>query len=269
MPDACRSGVETLDRPEILARLFHPRRESRPPPEGAEDLLVPVADGFELGARFHSSEARNPTLLFFHGNGEVAADYDDLGPLFTGAGWNFFALDYRGYGRSSGRPTATALLCDARAAFPWVRGWLAARGCSGPVAVFGRSLGSVPALEIASGVGFSEVAGLVIESGFARLLPLLEVLGADASRLGVTEEMGFRNLEKIRRYGGPTLIIHGERDVLIPPAEGRALFEASTAEDKRLLLIPRADHNSLFVHGPEAYFGAVADLARKLGARRG
>lgn len=269
MWDACGTGILNLDRPEILARLFHPRRESVPAPEGAEDLMIPAADGAELGARFHPAEPGDPALLFFHGNGEVAADYDDLGPFFARAGWNFLALDYRGYGRSPGRPTASALLADARAAFPWVREWLAKRGCPGPMAVFGRSLGSAPALEIAASVGYPAVAGLVLESGFARLLPLLEVLGIAAAHLGVTEEEGFRNLDKIRAYPGPTLVIHGERDQLIPPGEGRALYEASAAVDKRLLLIPGADHNSLFLHGFEPYLGALAELARKVRTVRG
>jgi len=260
-PDA---GVEALDRPQILARLFHPRPEWGPPPEGAEDLRVPVAEGVTLGARFRPSAPGAPTLLFFHGNGEVAADYDDLGPVFAGAGWNFLAVDYRGYGRSTGRPTATALLADAHGVFRWVRQWLAERGYPGPVAVCGRSLGSAPALELAASLGHPEVAGLVVESGFAELLPLLEVLGLDPEGLGLTEEHGFGNLEKIRQYRGPTLIIHGERDHLIPIGQGRALFAASEARDKRLLVIPGADHNSLFAYGLEPYARALADLGRTL-----
>ncbi|MDW7711314.1 MAG: alpha/beta hydrolase [Deferrisomatales bacterium] len=260
-------GPDALDRPEILARLFHPRRDARPPPQGALDLSIPLADGEVLGARFHPSVPDRPSLLFFHGNGEVAADYDDVGPLFASAGWNFVALDYRGYGRSSGRPTAAALLADARAAFPWVRAWLAERGCTGSVAVFGRSLGSAPALELAAGLGWPAVAGLVLDSAFARELLLLEALGIDGADLGLTEADGFRNLDKVRRYGGPTLVLHGARDRLIPPEDGRALFDASAAQDKRLVLIPGADHNSLFLHGLETYLGALGDLARKV--RRG
>ncbi len=257
-------GVGALDRPLILYRLFHPRPDRGPPPEGAADLEIPVAEGVCLGARFHPAAPGSPTLLFFHGNGEVAADYDDLGPVFAGAGWNFLAVDYRGYGRSTGRPTATALLADARAAFGWLRPWLAERGCPGPVAVFGRSLGSAPALELAAALGWPEVAGLVVESGFAELLPLLRVLGLDPAELGLSEAQGFGNPEKIARYGGPTLVIHGERDHLIPVGHGRALFAASGSRDKRLLVIPGADHNSLFAHGLEAYLRAVADLGRRL-----
>lgn len=254
-----------LDRPEVLARLFHPRRESgRRPPRDAEELEVPLPDGATLGARFFCSPAPVPTLLFFHGNGEIVEDYDDFGPGVASAGLNFLPVDYRGYGRSSGRPSAGYLLADCHVVLPTVRKWLGQRHLPQVILVAGRSLGSVPALELASARGYPEVAGLLIESGFACTLPLLRTLGVDVDSLGLREESGFGNLEKIRLFSGPTLIIHGEDDRLIPVANAHALHAASGARAKRLLLIPGADHNSLFLYGLDAYLLALADLAAGL-----
>jgi hypothetical protein len=71
-----------LDRPEILQFLFYPRREEawqENCPDGVEELTIPVVRGVHLGGRFFFSRQGAPTILFFHGNGEIVADYTDLG----------------------------------------------------------------------------------------------------------------------------------------------------------------------------------------------
>ena len=111
----------TLDVPEVLLRLFHPRPESGlfNPPTSAQEILIPVDPGVAIGARFYAAGATEPTLLFFHGNGEIVADYEDLGPVYTQQSYNFFPVDYRGYGRSEGKPSEKGILSDARAARAW------------------------------------------------------------------------------------------------------------------------------------------------------
>ncbi len=255
--------VSGLDRPEISGRLFFPRRQWGGPPPSCTELAIPAGQE-TLGARFHPLGPDAPTLLFFHGNGEIAADYDDLAPLFTAAGFNFLVADFRGYGRSSGRPTASALLSDAHAAFDFARDWLARGGYRGPLAVMGRSLGSAPALELAARRGHPEVAGLAVESGFAHTLGLLETLGVPVRSLGLGEEDGFGNLDKARRYDGPTLVLHGRGDDLIPVSEAQALFEASPSGRKRLVVIAGADHNSLFAVGAAEYREALRAFAREV-----
>ena len=140
---------------------------------------------------------------------------------------------------------------DAQAAFDFARDWLAQGGYRGPLAVMGRSLGSAPALELAARRGHPEVAGLAVESGFAH------TLGVPVRSLGLGEEDGFGNLDKARRYDGPTLVLHGRGDDLIPVSEAEALFEASPSRRKRLGVIPGADHNSLFAVGAVEYREAL------------
>lgn len=246
-----------LDRPEILARLFHPRREGTDKPVGkGHDLDIPVAPDQIIGARGHMGSVSNPTLLFFHGNGEIVADYDELGPLFNARGLNFLVVDYRGYGRSSGMPSVSAMMADCHRILDYCRDWLAEYGYSGPLIVMGRSLGSASALELAATCP-DRLDGLIIESGFAFAAPLLRMLGVDPDRFGFDEAAGFANLDKIKTYSGPTLIIHAEHDHIIPYSDSEALFEASPAAAKQHVMIPGANHNDIFLRGAYIYMDAV------------
>ena len=248
------------DQPSVLAVVFHPRPEGALDARGFERLTVPVGDGITLGGRFYAAGTNNPTILFFHGNGEIVADYADLAPLFTRMGINFLPMDYRGYGRSTGSPTVTTMLTDAHAALAYSRQWLADHGYAGRLVVMGRSLGSAPALELAA-AHTNEIAALIIDSGFSDALALVQRLGwRQAGSPGMTDTL-FRHGEKIRQYHGPTLIIHGTQDMIIPVSDAQALHQASGSATKRLLLIRGAGHNDLLSVGLNEYFQAVAQIA--------
>ncbi|MFC1823417.1 alpha/beta hydrolase [Thermodesulfobacteriota bacterium] len=266
MIDITKIDYSELDRPEILMFLFHPRREwgERPPDGPLEDVLIPVDEGVAVGMRIHMTGKMGPNILFFHGNGEIVADYDDLGQLYNRQGINFLPVDYRGYGRSTGEPTITAMMRDSHVILDYVRGWLAENDHEGPLIVMGRSLGSASALELASHYA-DQIDGLIIESGFAYIGPLLELLGSIGLKVsGDVEGRDFRNLDKIGSFNKPTLIIHAERDHIIPFSEGQALFDASNAEDKNFLMIPGANHNDIFFLGIKEYMEAITALAARL-----
>ena len=251
-----------LDVPQVLTRLFHPRPEYAGSPTSAQELLIPVA-GAAVGGRFYAAGAKAPTLLFFHGNGEIVADYEDLGPIYARLGLNFLPVDYRGYGRSTGTPTVAAMMADCHVILAFVRDWLRERQFTGPMAVMGRSLGSAPALELAAAHP-DELAGLVIESGFAWAAPLLRLLGVDAQALGYVEDEGFRNVDKIGQWTKPLLVIHADHDQIIPVSEGVALYEACPSHEKTLLRVPGAGHNDVLPVGFTAYMEAIGRLARLL-----
>ena len=256
-----------LDRPEVLMNLFHPRREWTEPKDSspAQDVMIPVEPDVLVGARFHIKGNPLPNILFFHGNGEIVADYDDLGPLYNQMGINFLPVDYRGYGRSSGTPTVSAMMKDCHVVFDYVQEWLRENDYTGPLIVMGRSLGSASALELADSRS-EKLAALIIESGFAYAGPLLRLLGVDPHRLGYVEERGFGNVDKIKGFKKPTLIIHAERDHIIPYSDGEALYDASPAPDKMLLKIPKANHNDIFSRGLNEYLNAVKTLIQKTGS---
>lgn len=256
MSDPASIHHPAFDTPAISERLFYPRREPAGG-EGEGQLTIPLGDGVFLGARLHGAHRDDPVLLFFHGNGEIVSDYDEIGEMYRRRGINFLPVDYRGYGRSSGRPTLTAMLRDGLASFDYLEKWLHDQGRGGPVLVMGRSLGSAPALTVAYHRP-ERIAGLIIESGFAAILPLLRLMGYHDP--GLREEEGPQNLEKIRHVQTPTLIIHGTADEIIDVSEGRALYESAGAREKFLLEIPAAGHNDLFLRGMQAYLQALEKM---------
>ncbi len=260
MPTAPAPNYAALDVPDVLMRLFHPRLESpSEAPTSAREILIPVAPGVVLGARWYAASQDAPTLLFFHGNGEIVADYEELGPLYVRLGFNFFPVDYRGYGRSTGSPTVSSMMEDCRTIFSFAQEWLDKEGFAGPLMVMGRSLGSASALELVA-LYQDQLSGLIVESGFAYATPLLQLLGVNVAALGFVEEKGFRQVDKIRQWVKPLLIIHAEFDHVIPYAEGQALYEACPSPQKTLLTVPDANHNNILSVGFEAYMNAVARL---------
>lgn len=258
-------GCPRLDGPEVSQYLFYPRASWNNPQsrEGVRDILIPVEPGVSIGSRYHIASKEGPSILFFHGNGEIVEDYEDIAFLYFRLGLNFLPVDYRGYGHSTGQPSVSSMLRDAHVVFDYTRKWLNLNGCSGPFIVMGRSLGSAPALELAE--SYPEIIdGLIIESGFARSQTILDLVGVDMERAGISENEAFRHIEKIGHFRKPTLIIHAELDQILPFTDGAALYEASGAVHKRLLKIPGADHNSIFQVGLSDYMKAVADHAKGL-----
>ena len=256
------TDTSQLDRPDILNVVFHPRED--PSPDDKHDLRIPVADDLALAARLHKVDDNAPLLLFFHGNGEIASDYDDIAPIYNQLGLNFLVVDYRGYGKSDGKPTVTTLLSDARKVFDTLPALCEKHGLA-PTKVFlmGRSLGSATALEIGVHAG-NGIAGLIIESGFAYPLQLIQRLGCpvpDATADAGDGVLGA--LPKIAAITVPTLILHGEADWIIPVADAKALHEHSGAADKRLVTIPGAGHNDLLWRGRDAYFSAIKTFIEK------
>jgi pimeloyl-ACP methyl ester carboxylesterase len=255
MIDLSTIRYPAFDKPGIGRLLFYPRRESGGLPCGDyERLSIPVGKAILVDARFYEADQRAPTILFFHGNGEIVADYDDVGAIYRRMGINYLPVDYRGYGLSTGTPTVTTVMRDALVSFEFVTGWLAGHGFTGPLVVMGRSLGCAPALEVAFHFE-ARMAGLIIESGFGHILPLLKLMGIDDPEL--TEETGPNNLEKIRHVKKPTLVIHARYDQIIPISEGKGLYHASVAPEKFFLEIPGADHNDIFLRGMQIYLKTI------------
>ena len=209
------------------------------------------------------AEKSAANILFFHGNGEIVADYDALGPVYNQINANFIAVDYRGYGRSNGKPTVTAMMRDCHVIFEFVQNWLKQNQFAGPIILMGRSLGSASVLELAATCGDS-VDGLIVESGFAYAAPLLRLMGIDLEALGFKEESGFGNIDKIKTYHKPTLIIHAEFDHIIPFSDGEALYNVSPSPDKAFLKIPGANHNDIFMRGPQEYLAAVKNMVDRV-----
>ena len=102
-----------IDQSSLLGFLFYPRRDFTPCPQGAFDLFVPVGQGVSIACRFYGGGKSWPWILYFHGNGEVVSDYDEIAPFYHRKAINLVVADFRGYGSSSGYPNFTNLVQDA------------------------------------------------------------------------------------------------------------------------------------------------------------
>lgn len=249
------------DNPMVTEFLFHPRKDDVKSIEipGKTDVSIETEDGILISGSLFESSRDAPTMLYFHGNGEIISDYDDLGRIFMKKGINFFPVDYRGYGRSTGKPSVSNMMSDSHLVYSFTRSLLNNNDFTGRFIIMGRSLGSASALELAS-TYIDEIDALIIESGFAYSVPLMSFLGVDTVAIGLREEAGFRNIEKISRVTKPTLIIHAEMDHIIPFADGEALYLRSSAEFKRFIEIKKANHNNIFIYGLNEYFAGIEEI---------
>ena len=251
-----------LDRPEILGMVFHPRRDFDIARLGDTHFLE-VEPGVNIGCRYYRKEKDRPTILYFHGNGETVGDYDFVAPMFLESGLNLFVADYRGYGLSDGVPTISNLLADCHPVFEGFQRIVEEGGYRKDLFLMGRSLGSIPAIELASHYQ-DRVRGLIVESGGAgtvlRLLSLFGISLNDEVR-EILESAS--NRAKIQKVVIPTYIIHAERDDILPLEEGKALFENSGAEDKEMYVVPRAGHNDLWHVAGDEYMKRVRGFVEK------
>jgi len=255
-----------LDKPEILSQIFYPRTEVfRTQMPSVVDIMIPVERHVSLGARLHRTDPSSPNILFFHGNGDIAADYDELAPMIKKCGMNFMVVDYRGYRRSEGHPTVTAMMADSHRIYDYLMDWLPKNGLMGPTIVMGRSLGSAPALELVAAYP-AHIQALIIDSGFAYTIPLIKRLGVDVQRFHLDDSNEFGQTKKIATFTNPVLIIHGEQDVIIPFSDGVALYESSSTADKTLLAVPGAGLNDIFRYGLASYMDAVEEIGRQVSA---
>ena len=156
---------------------------------------------------------------------------------------------------------------DAHRVLRWVLAWLAEQGRTGHLAVMGRSLGSVSAIELAASE--EAVAGLIVESGIARTLPLLLNLGLDVQSLGLEEADGFGNLEKIARVQKPTYLLHAQHDQIIPIVLAEELQSVCGARSKEFQMIPGADHNNILALTGKLYFQAIRQFIKRVGTSHG
>ena len=256
---AFERDLSFLDHPIISQRLFHPRKAYSQIKDTEKRFIVKfkVDTDVEVCGVFHKASQVAPTILFFHGNGEIAQDYDDLGPLYSDErNINFCVVDYRGYGWSDGQPSFSSMMADCHKIFQQFHEYLTDNNYSGPLIIMGRSLGSASAIEIAYHYQ-EKIDCLIIDSGFSYAYELLERLGIPKALLPEEREGEANTLRLMEKITIPSLIIHGELDIIIPVNNGQALYDHCASLEKELLIIPRAGHNNLLLIGFNEYMTSV------------
>jgi len=250
-----------IDQPFLLQFIFYPRKDSTPCPSNGFDLSVLVGDGVSISCRFYAGHHEWPWILFFHGNGEVVSDYDEISLFYHQKKINLVVADYRGYGASTGVPTLSDLVQDAHLIFKGVREELIKRNLRKDPWIMGRSLGSISALELAYHYQ-EEMKGLIIESGFPSVVRIMTHFGMPSQGMGL-EKIDQECLERIKKIFLPTLIIHGEQDSLVPLKNAKDIYQHLGTQEKKLLIIPSATHNDIMLVGFKGYFNALQEFIER------
>jgi len=236
----------------INSLLFFPETNyyALPPDFGLkqEEVFLTTSDGTRLAGWFFNAPAPQATLLFLHGNaGNVS------GRLFKAKGWfdlgvSVFLLDYRGYGKSEGKIKKGAdLIEDARAALRWLEE--TRQIPSDKIILYGESLGSYPAVELAREKKF---AGLVLEAPFTTLLELARTHYSWVPEL-LLKDFQMKNEALIGMAQAPVFVLHGNKDDICPVEMGEQLYELAPAP-KEFYVVQGGGHNDLPEVAQEAYF---------------
>jgi fermentation-respiration switch protein FrsA (DUF1100 family) len=221
-----------------------------------------VEDSVQVGIRLHLINKSSTTILFFHGNGEIGPEYDDIARVYNQKNINFIIADFRGYGFSSGIPDVENTQSDAHIILDFALKYLKEKNYSDSLILMGRSLGSVSVLELVKRYP-NDFSGLIIESGFADEGPLFTLIGTTAEQASFNKEDGFLNGEKIKKYTGPLLIIHAEQDHIVPFSQGELLYNSCPSKNKKILPIPNANHNNILGVNPQKYFEEVENFVTR------
>jgi fermentation-respiration switch protein FrsA (DUF1100 family) len=260
---ALPAGFYMLRRFESSAT-FHPERAAAGGlwrvPLGAEEVWFKTSDGLKLyGWLFHpQGRPASASVIYFHGNGGNLSYCDWVGRELAARGFDVLIFDYRGYGRSEGEPVGEReLYMDADAAYDFVTKERGAH--AGRVVLYGQSLGTAAAIDVASR---RECGALVIESGLSSAADMAGAIMPWLPRfVRALTKNKLDSVSKMPRVGCPVLVVHGERDELIPAEQGRRLFDAARGP-KRFQLIERAGHNDLSNVGGGKYIDSLADFVR-------
>jgi len=210
---------------------------------------IDTIDGERLRAWVMRAPAPRANVVYFHGNGANLSNWSPILTAIVRHGYSVFAFDYRGYGQSTGHPSERGLYRDVDAVVKHAR---AGQSESTPTIYWGRSLGATMAAYAAT---VQPPDGIILESGFVnagaaiRTSPILVVLSFFSS-------YRFPTAEYVNRAKRPVLVMHGNRDSVIPFALGQELFNTLTVP-KQFVVIEGGDHNDDVPRDAQAYWSAV------------
>ncbi|MBI3620807.1 MAG: alpha/beta hydrolase [Nitrospirae bacterium] len=225
-----------------------------------EDVYLTTSDNVRINGWYvpapPQADGSPITLLWFHGNaGNLSDRVRQLRALHDHLAVNIFMLDYRQYGRSEGEVSETGTYLDAEAALAYLRD----RGDQGRVVYYGQSLGSAVAVELARR---ARPDGLILEAPFLSVREMAKVV-VPFLPVGGLISTQYDSLSKIGAIDAPLLILHGDRDEVVPYAHGKRLFAAAN-EPKRFYTISGAHHNDTYIAGGAGYVTAFRDFLASL-----
>ena len=225
-----------------------------------EDVWLSTRDDVQLHGWYLPRPGARRALLFFHGNAGNISHRRASIEIFHRLGLNVLIVDYRGYGRSAGRPSEEGLYLDAQAAWDYLVG---SKGTApGDVIVFGRSLGGAVAAWLAAE---ERPGALILESTFnsardfvAQAFPMLSWL--------IVRRYEFDTAARLTAIRCPVLVLHSPQDEIMPYALGERLYQAARAPKRFQEL--RGDHNGGFMLSQPGYERGLAAFLAELPSMR-
>ena len=221
---------------------------------GVRETMLSTEDGLSLLSWYLQGHPGRPVIAYFHGNGGHIGYRTERLLRFAREGYGVLMAEYRGYGANPGTPTEAGFYMDGRAALAFLDG---ERVAQNRLVLYGESLGSGVAVMLATE---HEIAGLILEAPFTSVAEVAQCHFpyVPASRM-VTDR--FDSLLRVGRVKAPILVLHGERDRVVPVRYGRALLEAAP-EPKEGWFAPEAGHEDLARYG--SLDAVVAFIERRL-----
>ncbi len=221
--------------------------------QGYDDVVINTQDGERLMAYYKPASLGQPTVLYFHGNSDRPKSRQERKALLAEEGRGVLYLCYRGFSGSTGTPSEEGLRLDADAAYAW----LAARVPPQSIVLYGESLGTGVAVELAGRV---PVKAVVLDAPYTstadvafKQYPFLPVHWLMHDQ--------YPSLERISKLKAPLLVLHGTQDQMVPYAMGQKIFEAATVP-KTFVTVPDGDHTHNLEKAIRPFSDFLASLPR-------
>lgn len=220
-----------------------------------EDVYLETKDNIKINAWFIPYTNAKYTILFYHGNaGNIGHRLDKINLLHQ-IGTNIFIIDYRGFGRSQGRPSEHGIYIDAQAAYDYLVN--TRRIQPEDIILYGESLGGAAAVDLASKI---KIRALIVEGTFSR--------GQDmAKRMypflpSILFSRKFDSLKKIKEVKAPKLFIHSKDDEIVPLNLAKKLF--NVAPEPKYFVEMSGGHNEGFLDSQGKYTSSITSFIEQL-----
>ena len=239
--------------------IFYPTKEffSSPAQDGIEheEVFINTSDGEKLHGYFFSAPGTktNKTVIYLHGNAQnVSTWYIAPIEIQKHVPVNFLLVDYRGYGKSTGKPSTEGVITDAQAMYKYLleRGYKAE-----DISVYGRSIGGAVALELAVR---EKVKSVVVQSSFTSLKEIAKELYPFIPDALIKND-SWNSKELIKKINVPVLISHGDKDEIVKVSHSYKLYEMAN-EPKKIIILKDAAHNDLSSCFTDTYFNVLKEL---------
>jgi hypothetical protein len=239
--------------------LFYPSKKIEYTPReiglGFTDTYFKTEDGKTINAWFIPAKEAKYTILFFHGNGGNISHRLDKIKILNNLGLNIFIIDYRGYGKSEGKPSEKGVYLDAGAAYDYL---VKIKGINpDSIIIYGESLGGAVAIELCTKV---RAKALITEEAFSNISDMGKIMYPYIPSFFVSDK--FNSLARIEKINLPKLFIHSRNDNLVPFELGEKLYKKAK-EPKQLAAIT-GDHNHAFLESEKDYTGYIREFVKGL-----